>query len=269
MLKKLLKDTVSSAKKAGEEIKKTMDDEGFQKKAKDFFGDGPVPLSGLIQKTKPKQQPTEKTVKEKELPRASRRVPSLEQAILVGSKEIHELSAYAFEKCILPEATCRLKESDGFVTGRIIRAFLAGRETTTRCVVREVLLSQRCNEPFKDTSLVDDDSLFNQNPFTFLSMEEIVHEISEETLNSDIKTKVRNVLSPVLVFNSLSQSIKLQSTNLETDGYQSLTIPALGRKSFMYHSENGSGIRISYANSGKLIKHIPVEQVPFDSIKVP
>lgn len=271
MLKKLLKDTVASAKKAGEEIKKTIDDEGFKEKASSFFGDAPIPLSGLIHgsKPRPKQQLTERAIKKKELPPASRRLPSIEQAILLQSKEMPELSSYVFEKCILPEAKFQVKESDGFVTSRIIRVFLAGKDTSGQCVVRDVLLSQRCNEPLKDHGLIDDDKRFDQSPIQFLSMENTLYVITEEALNDEIKAKVKNVLSPVLVFNSLPQSIKVQSTNLETDGYQSLTIPGLGRKNFMYHSENGSGIRISYANGGKLIKQIPVEQVPFDSIKVP
>ncbi len=89
-----------------------------------------------------------------------------------------------------------------------------------------------------------------------------------KTKERELQSK-RNILSQVMIYNGLNQKIKVQSTNLVTDGYHSATIAPLQQKIFYYHSENGSGIRISYAGSSRLIKHIPMEEVPYDIIRVP
>ncbi len=81
--------------------------------------------------------------------------------------------------------------------------------------------------------------------------------------------KERNILSPVTIYNGLNQTIKVQSSNLNTEAFVSEKIGPLQQKIFYYHSENGSGIRISYASSSKLIKFIPLDKVPFDIIRVP
>lgn len=88
-------------------------------------------------------------------------------------------------------------------------------------------------------------------------------------IKETILKRRRNVLSPVTIYNGLNQTIRVQSTNLETDAYLSEKIGPLQQIIFYYHSENGSGIRISYAGNSKLIKHIPMDQVPFDAIRVP
>lgn len=100
--------------------------------------------------------------------------------------------------------------------------------------------------------------------FEFPLTEEELTEIKETVLK-----RKRNVLSPVTIYNGLNQTISVQSTNLDTDAYESEKIGPLQQKIFYYHSENGSGIRISYAGTSRLIKHIPMDQIPFDIIKVP
>ncbi len=269
----MINSAVSTAKKAAGEIKKTVENEDLKKKAADLLGDAPLPFSGLSAKPKPAKSPSiqERTQEQKELPYAARRDPGLEKELIKQSKSEPELASFIFEKCILPEATFRVLASDGVVNSRVIRAFMAGKDTEGRSIVKDLLFGQQANAPIKNhtSAMIENDALFDQHPIQFLAIEDVTYLIPEEAIGEEIKMKTRNILSPVLIFNSLPQSIKVQSTNLETDGYQSLTIPGFGKKNFMYHSEHGSGIRISYSNGGKLIKHIPVEKIPFDSINVP
>ena len=271
MLKKIIKQAVSTAKKSTEEIKKNIEEQGLLSRTSELLGDTPVPFSGLTKSRETTSKKTEQTVQQPELPHASRRAPALEDRILSVAQKLNELSSYTFEKCILPESTYRVVEKNGLVTTRILRVFMAGKDAKGRGVVKDLCLSQLANQPLKNhtSDMLEDDALFDQHAMTFHSMEKVTYLISEDALQDEIKLKSRNILSPVLVYNTLAQSIKVQSTNLQTDGYQSLTIPGFGRKNFMYHSEHGSGIRISYSNSGKLIKHIPVDQIPMDAINVP